>query len=101
MAEHGMLSSAGKPVYLTMNTEKWPPAINWTHLSIREKKEYSFFHKSFSYEVSPERDLDLVTNILAAEKAHSALTKMGGRVLIVHNTLKDCWSFTRVFKNGH
>ena len=31
MAEHGMLSSAGKLVYLTMNTGKWPPAANWAH----------------------------------------------------------------------
>ena len=37
MAEHGMLISAGKPVYLTMNTEKWPPATNWAHaLSVNE-----------------------------------------------------------------
>ena len=31
MVEHGMLSSAGKRVYLTMNTGKWPPSRNWAH----------------------------------------------------------------------
>ena len=31
MAKYGKLSSAGKLVYLTMNTRKWPPAQNWAH----------------------------------------------------------------------
>ena len=34
MAEHGMISSAAKLVYLTMNTGKWPPAPNWAHVMI-------------------------------------------------------------------
>ena len=33
MAEHGMLSSASKLVYLTVNTGKWPAAPYWAHAS--------------------------------------------------------------------
>ena len=32
MAEHGLLSSASKLVYLPMYIGKWPPAINWAHV---------------------------------------------------------------------
>ena len=31
MVDHGMLSSAGNLVYLTMNTGKWPSVPNWAH----------------------------------------------------------------------
>ena len=42
MAKYGKLSSAGKLVYLTMSTRKWPPAQNWAHDRLR-RSGHSFF----------------------------------------------------------
>ena len=64
MAEHGMLSSAGKPVYLTMNTEKWPPAINWAHQMILNANKYIIYTKIL---ISFSKNFELIISFFFLE----------------------------------